>query len=174
MMLRDVSITLLIISGSFSWTPRDIPNCVLWLDASDVSNFNTSGNFSWIDETSGKVFLQSNSSLNPIILPNALGGRSVLRFNNSGLVGPAVLVSGDDTYIFVVLWRTRGVSGCCQVVFEQNSQTPVVSQRASLLVWSATDGYGFNGEGNDGGTSSLSIDVWQLSTLNPKLSSLSG
>lgn len=130
--------------------PTEVAGCVLWLDAADTASIIKveAGVSEWLDKSGGGAHVtQTDSAKRPISGTATLNGKNTLSFGGSAwLVGPAVLVAGDDTFSFFAVWQRSATSGA-QIIVEQAASSAIKGTRASLLTANAL--YGFNGEGND-------------------------
>lgn len=148
--LTIISLSLLITSAASAVIndPTDIPNAVLWLDASDLGSISSSGSnvTQWNDKSgAANHFAQGTIGSQPQTGTSSVNGLNTLTFSGSQhLLGPsAVLSGGDDEYTYFAVWNPTTTSGA-RSVYEQGSGG---SQRSAILT--VGNRYGFNGESND-------------------------
>ena len=68
-----------------AWTPTNLPNKALWLDASDTNNMTLSGTSvtNWMDKSgNGRNLTQPTASKQPTLTTNALNGLPGMSFNS--------------------------------------------------------------------------------------------
>lgn len=117
----------------------------------------------WLDLSSrAQPVTQSDPSRQPNMVPAALNGNPVVRFDGAQFLdGPATLPEGCATLTMAAVWRSLNTQGGAAVC-EQAAAGP--GRRASLLT--VNDRYGFNGERNDQhDLLGFRAGLWNLSVL---------
>lgn len=128
------------------FSPRQIPDLGLWLDASDASTFTLNGSTvsEWRDKSgNGKHAAQATAADQPTYATNVVNGRSAVVFDGSSdhMAGPAVFSALPCTLFMSVLFPSTKQIG---MLFNQYSGT--TDTVALYRGHSATDGVRlFNG-----------------------------
>lgn len=87
------------VPAAASWSPADLPNLAMWLDAADTSTITASAGkvSAWTDKSpTGSHVTQATANLQPTTGVNAWDGKNVLTFNGGQeLAHPTALALGS-------------------------------------------------------------------------------
>lgn len=133
------------------FNPDKISGLAAWWDGADSLGMSLSGSSvnSWSSKVGGNTLSQSTAARKPILIENAVSGRSAVSFDSANKQflskSGGVLSGGDDTYSYVAVWRAKRKA--TMVVVEQNTSSYEANRRGCLIT--NVSGYGFNGQSND-------------------------
>lgn len=110
-MQLDLGLNLGIRSSTSIWTPAELPNLALWLDADDAATITLNGTTvsQWNDKSgNGRNVTQAVAANQPTYTATGLNGKPVLTFNGTNSFMTFQTAFGTVTeFNAVVVWRTN-------------------------------------------------------------------
>ncbi len=153
--------------GSDTYTISAISGTTITLSSALTTNYSAStvyqGYVSQVTDQSSSALnaTQSTAGYRPLWLSNGTNGIGTLKFDGSNdrltnITAP--LAAGTKAYTYFSTFSSTTNSGCCQVVYEQNTSTATNSARSAILLNSGN--FTFNGERNDKSFGSYAANTW--------------
>jgi hypothetical protein len=134
-----------------SWTPADIPNIVLWLDADDTGTItDTAGAVSqWNDKSGNANHVTATSTQEPITGSSTIGGLNVLLFDGSNdiMANSSFAMSTANMSVFVVRRQVSETSSRTWNIGKNSDEQGAVREGSN---GSGTRVYGYRWPDNGG------------------------